>query len=48
MKRKKLLEVDVDYLRRVQASTPEQRLDWLADAAEFVLEVKRGLFHEKK
>lgn len=30
------IESDRDYLRRCKASTIEQRLDWLADAQEFV------------
>ncbi|MBI3619503.1 hypothetical protein HY213_05730 [Candidatus Peregrinibacteria bacterium] len=29
------ISFDLDYLRRCKASTPEQRLDWLAAAQEF-------------
>lgn len=38
--------IDRDYLRRVKASTTEQRLDWLAAAQEFVQAARLG--REKK
>lgn len=34
--------IDLDYLRRCKESTPEQRLDWLAAAREFVMATKKG------
>lgn len=36
--------IDLDYLRRCKNSTPEQRLDWLNAAQEFV----RGVEETKK
>ena len=39
---KKNFDIDRDYLRRCTASTPEQRLDWLAAAQEFVQEVQKN------
>ena len=34
--------IDRDYLRRCKATTPEQRLDWLAAALDFVREMERS------
>jgi len=41
MKRQTPGGIDIDYLRRCKASTPEQRLDWLAAAQEFTRSIDR-------
>jgi hypothetical protein len=40
MKKKKASELDREYLRATKASTPEQKLNWLAAAQELVREVR--------
>lgn len=40
MKRKKT-SFDLDYLRRSKKSSPEEKLQWLADAVEFAYAKKR-------
>ena len=39
--KKQTRTIDRDYLRRVKASTPEQRLNWLADARDFAEAAKK-------
>jgi hypothetical protein len=39
--------IDRDYLRRCKASTPKQRLDWLAAAQEFAHATKRTIPRQK-
>jgi hypothetical protein len=33
---------DLDYLRACKRSTPEQKLNWLEEAQDFVAEVRRS------
>jgi len=40
--------VDLDYLHRCKASTPEQRLDWLVAAQEFVRAAEERRSDQKK
>jgi len=41
MKPNQHYQFDRDYLKRCKSSTPEQKLDWLAAAAEFVQECSK-------
>lgn len=40
--------IDIDYLRRCKETTPEQRLDWLAAAWEFVKGIEAANKSKKK
>jgi hypothetical protein len=40
MKKEKRYTFDREYLRRSKASTPEQKLNWLAAAVEFAMAKK--------
>ena len=46
--KKKKSDIDRDYLHRTKASTPEQRLNWLMAAQEFVAAVRIGKQKSKK
>ena len=39
--KKKRFDIDIDYLRRCKASSPESRLEWLASALEFAKTPKK-------
>lgn len=41
MKKKVPQDINLDYLKRCQQSSPESRLNWLADALEFAMESKK-------
>ncbi len=35
-------DLEADQLRRSKEATPEQRMQWLADAQEFVREIRKN------
>lgn len=39
--KKKRFDIDLEYLRRCKATTPESRLEWLASAVEFARTPKK-------
>lgn len=47
MKNQRKPNVDLDYLRRCKASSPAERLDWLAAAREFALMPKKQVKKKK-
>lgn len=40
---KNINKINIDYLQRCKASSPEEKLEWLADALEFAQAKKKAV-----